>query len=146
GQLSNVAGSTIDIVGSSQIDVAAFTNPGTLMINPGATLYLGNTIANSGTITIAANNGAGASLIVDGNNLKLTGGGTVTLDNVNANLYGVGTAVTLTNVNNTIGGAAGQIGLGLLSIVNGTLGTIQAVGPGTGMVLNTGSGTLTNSG
>src|SRR5205814_3186237 len=72
-------------------------------------------------------------------------GGTVTLDNVNANLYGVGTAVTLTNVNNTIGGAAGQIGLGLLSIVNGTLGTIQAVGPGTGMVLDRESARLNSS-
>jgi hypothetical protein len=107
-----------------------------------STTYIQGTIVNNGTLALAsAGNNTQLRLA---NDTTLTGGGTVILNNSNAYLLGFN--VALTNVDNTIQGA-GQIGAGgVLTLVNGSLGTINANGVGGNLNIGAGGGSFLNNG
>ena len=100
--------------------------------------------SNGGTFAL---NGSyyGDNLIIGASKVTLTGGGVVVLSDFSGNrIYGATATDTLNNVNNTIKGA-GQLGLGTLTLINGSAGIIDATG-GNALVLNTGSVQTANSG
>jgi len=123
-------------------------SPGSTYTNPtNNTTELLGTLNNEGTLQV--NGGGGPNGILDiGDNVTLTGGGTVNL----AEGSGGGSpyirqtvgGLTLTNVNNTIEGA-GIIGNDGLTLVNDTGGTLLANVSGQTLFLN-GGGAVTNNG
>jgi autotransporter passenger strand-loop-strand repeat protein len=111
-------------------------------VNDGTTLTLAGVIANSGTISVSADNSQ-TSLKISGA-VTLSGGGKVTLsDNSNNAIVANGSPATLTNVNNTIAGA-GTIGDANLTLVN--RGVIDGDASDNRLSLNTGANAIVNSG
>ncbi len=140
GVLGTASGTTITLDGSTH---GALNNAGTYTAaNNSATILVG-TINNAGAIQVAASGNITELQITGGQNVILTGAGTVTLSTT-----GNGTAIvnqtsggsTLTNVNNLIQGQ-GQIGNNGLALINQAGGTINAnvAGP---LILN--SSAITN--
>jgi len=119
-------------------------------IPPGGSLtFYGTSISNSGLITLTDGAGGYASLYVAaGQNVTLTGGGTVVMNDVThvAGAYiAGGSNSTLTNANNTIEGS-GQIGqAGGSILVNQSAGVINANQSGYGLAVNPPGG-ATNQG
>jgi hypothetical protein len=108
-------------------------------------LSLADTFTNNGTVFLDSTN-SDTQLDMGGTApVTLTGGGVVQLsDNGGNSIDGIGAAVTLINVNNTIRGA-GQIGAsGGLTLVNQASGTIDATGTANALVLY--SDTIANAG
>ena len=118
------------------------SNTGSMVISDGALLPLSGIVNNSGTIALnSAGNGTELELIQHG--LTLQGGGALTLSDSGANaIFGTGTDVLFTNVDNTISGA-GQFGEGQMMLVNE--GTIIAAGI-TALEIDTGANAVVNSG
>jgi hypothetical protein len=106
----------------------------------------GTSIVNAGSIVIDDTNGD--AWLAVGQNVALTGGGTVTLNDTTgsaAALIRGGGAATLTNVNNTIQGS-GQLGFGNgLVLVNQASGVVNANQSGRVLYINAYSG-VTNQG
>jgi hypothetical protein len=147
-------GETITLTGISAQSLSAqnFTfgeepvtnNVGDITVSDAATLPLGGTINNSGTITLNSA-GNGTELEMLGPRVTLTGGGRLTMSDSNGNIVsGTNAAVTLDNVDNTISGA-GQLGNGQLTLINEAAGVIAAVGNNP-LTLNSGSNAIVNSG
>ena len=115
--------------GGTFADSGSLINSGTINILAGGTLALdARIVSNNGTINLqGADGGAGATLLLDPDG----GAGRALrwrqdrLSSSGNNFFGVGTTVTLTNIDNTIAGA-GSIGDGNapLILING--GTINA--------------------
>lgn len=86
----------------------------------------GTNIDNSGMIVLTGSGGGYASLsIAAGQNVTLTGGGTVMMNDVEHNagaFIAGGASSTLTNVNNTIGGSGQIRQAGGLILVNQSAG------------------------
>ena len=122
-------------------------NSGIMTVSDGATLPLGGTVDNTGTITLNST-GDATELQIIGDGVTLTGGGHVALSNSAENMIvGTNPGATFTNVDNTISGA-GQIGAGdgNLTLVNEAHGTIDANVAGGVLTLDTGSNIITNFG
>jgi ELWxxDGT repeat protein len=116
---------------------------GTIVVADGATLQLGRTVKNAGTIGL--NSTGDATILMIAGTVALQGSGAVTLsDNADNTIQSNGSPATLTNVGNTISGA-GQIGLGdrNLTLVNNK--TIDATGTNNALVIDTGNA-VSNSG
>ena len=119
-----------------------WSNAGTMTIDDGALLPLSGTITNSGTIALNSM-GTETDLELIQHGLTLEGHGQVVLSDNSANvIYGSGSDVVLTNVDNTISGA-GQLGAGQMALVNE--GTIVATGSNA-LDIDTGANVITNSG
>src|SRR5205823_3318431 len=117
-------------------------NVGAMIIGDGAMLPIGGIIKNTGTIALnSAASPTTLELIQHG--VTLEGGGQVLLSDSSSNFISSATSgVTLTNVDNTIGGA-GQIGDWQMTLVNS--GTIIATGTHA-LLIDTGANVVTNSG
>jgi hypothetical protein len=124
----------------------AVTIDGYVQVDAGAALALDGTIDNEGTINLASDSGPSSYLVIQ-TDVTLQGGGQVTLTDGGENaIVTNGSAVTLTNVNNTISGA-GTIGdRQYLTLVNEHEGTIDANISGATLTINTGDNQITNSG
>ena len=108
-------------------------NSGAITVKDNSSLEIGGTFKNVGAIGLAST-GDATELIVDGN-VSLKGGGRVGLGAAGASaIVSNGSAAILTNVNNTIIGS-GSVGDENLTIVNQSLGVIQA-NTGQRMTLN----------
>jgi hypothetical protein len=119
-------------------------NTGTMTISDGATLPLGGTVDNTGTILLASAGNQSELQIAGG--VTLEGGGHVLLSGDDAIIVGTAASDTLTNVDNTVDGT-GQIGAGdgLLTVFNAAHGVIDADISGAVMALDTGN-TIVNDG
>lgn len=166
GTLHAATGSRVDLA-SSTITGGALTTAGTGVIrtvsggstlsgaltiasgaqltienNTSLTLLASGTYANSGTVSFASA-GNLTDLIATGGDVTISGGGTLALgNNTNNRIYGAGGADRLVNAGGTIRGS-GQIGVGLLGLVNqGTIKADQAapltLDPSAAGVTNTG--------
>jgi hypothetical protein len=126
----------------------AVNNQGTFSVPGGHSTTLTGTINNTGTMVVDDSAGVAALSVAAGQNVMLTGGGTVTLTdttNTAAALIVGGTGSILTNVNNTIQGS-GQIGqVGGLMLVNQKAGVVNANQVGHGLLINAPAG-VTNQG
>lgn len=116
-------------------------NVGAIAVFSGATFRLGGSLDNDGFLALGGDGSVGhvASLIIGGA-VSLDGGGQVTCGDGFVRIYGIPGA-TLTNVNNKMD-AAGYLGMGQLTLINQTHGTIT----GSGLVIDTGSNTIMNAG
>ena len=137
---------------ASVVTVDSSFNVGTLTIDSGDTLIIGNNtslvvagnISNAGHIQIAA--AANNTFLTISGAVSLSGGGTLTL----ATSAGGGAFINesangtvLTNIDNTIFGT-GQIGNNGLAFVNQAAGIVNANVPGAALLLNPAS--ITNAG
>src|SRR5271167_4431146 len=172
GTITANAGSTVQLVGNTDIVGGTLTNNGSFFGTPdgnsaildgstaagaitingtytnglGSSTYILGTINNNNNFQLNAGGGSNSVLIIDSLNVTLQGGGTVTMSNSG----GGGSAIidqaagglTLTNVNNTIQGA-GTIGFNGLTVVNEA--TINANVSGQTLFLESISGGLTNT-
>ena len=142
GVLNTASGGLIQASGSPTLN--GVTNSGTYQVpNNQETIFQG-TVTNNGNIQVnsAGNN---TKLSVSGA-VSLTGGGTVTLSDNNANyIYNPGGG-SLTNVNNTISGS-GNIGNGSMAFTNQAGGVVNANSPtGHLLTIQTGPEVVTNLG
>jgi hypothetical protein len=142
GTLNTTGGGLLQTVGTSTLNGVTISSGSTYTTANGATTELKTSLVNDGTFLI---NGSSASSIVNlGSNVKLSGGGTVILEQGSGgNAYLRGSGVTLTNTNDTIEGA-GFIGDNApLTIVNKA--TIDANAKGQDLNINQGNGGVTNT-
>ena len=101
-------------------------NAGLIEVADGATLNVGGTVKNIGTIALDSTGDATTLGIIG--SVSLTGAGDVLLsDNPENLITGSGRRITLTNVDNTISGA-GTIGNAGLALLNQKSGVIDATG------------------
>ena len=140
GTLSSTGGGTFSVDNSSSATLANLTNASPLTVVNNATLTLVGTINNTGSMTFASI-GNFTDLYTNGADVTLTGGGTINLTTA-ARVRGGG---TFTNTNNTIQGDtnASSIGSNDTTIVNNAL--INANNSGLALVLDPGTGGLTNT-
>ena len=146
GGMSNLAGGLIEADGGS----ITFNVPGGLTNAADATIEAldGGILEFTGAATTFDN--AGTVSLDDGTlalefDLTLDGGGKVTLSDDKSNVIdSFDAAETLTNVDNTISGA-GTIGDAHLTLINESLGVIDADGVNA-LILDTGGNTITNAG
>jgi hypothetical protein len=138
GVLGSAASQTVTLDGMAH---GTLTNSGTYTGANNSTTILFGTIANTGTIQVAAT--VNTTVLSISGSVNLTGAGTVTLSSASGGTPVINEAAassTLTNVGNTIQGV-GQIGNNGLAVVN--QGTISANTTGT-LLIN--PVTLTNQG
>ena len=115
-----------------------------LEVTDGASLFLEGAIDNTGVIAVDGT-GDRTSLVADSGDVTLSGGGSVVLGAAGLNIVtGYTSAMTLTNLDNTISGA-GQLGSGTMRLVNGAAGVIDA-NASVGLILDTVGETVTNAG
>jgi len=145
-----ITGGTLTTSGTGQIFVpggylatlSGLTTTGTINVNNNAQLELTGAITNSGTITLQAA-GNTTYLFINGT-VTLNGSGTVNLSSTNNNftnnIYGQGTAPTLTSFN-TIEGA-GNLGSSNMGFTNN--GTLDANVAGLNLAINVDSSGFTN--
>jgi hypothetical protein len=152
GALNNSSTGTIEVSGYNNFLGGTLNNPagGAIQIGTDSALNLKNgTYTNAGSITLNTTDFL-TQLVVDGTNVVLTGGGTVTLGADSDNeIIEAANGDKLTN-NNTISGSGGSntIGNGGLILVNS--GTIDA-NASTSLIINNpagggNGGTVTNTG
>lgn len=126
----------------------AVNNQGTFSVPGGQTTTLIGTINNSGVFLLDDTSGDSALTVEGGQNVMLTGGGTVTMIDTRGGAQAFisgGAGSTLTNVNNTIEGS-GQIGqAGGLILLNQKAGVINANQAGRALYI-TANGGATNQG
>jgi fibronectin-binding autotransporter adhesin len=147
GTLNTSGGGVMESVGgSAKLAGVTVSTGSTYTAALGTTTELDGTITNMGTIQI--NGGSGNNTIVNlGSDVTLRGGGAVTLNVAGGggSTFLRGSGVTLTNSDNTIQGP-GNIGdSGALTIVNDTLGTIDA-NAGGALSIGAAGGPVTNNG
>jgi hypothetical protein len=128
---------------------SAVQNRGRIVVVGGSSLTTEGSIANTGTITVGANDG-GAAFLRIGAGTTLSGGGHVALvKGVNGSaVIGASSTTGLTNVDNTISGD-GSLGAGQLTLINEAHGVINANASGI-LEINTktqaAGGSVTNNG
>jgi VCBS repeat-containing protein len=146
GTLQDAGGAFYTTDSGSVLDSSKSTisDSATIVIATNTLLTLKGALDNTGQIDLNnANDSYVADLVIGAGGVTLSGGGSVVLsDNPNNRIYGNGN--TLTNVDNTLSGA-GQLGVGLLTLVNDAGGTIDANGTHA-LILNTGGNTVVNDG
>jgi hypothetical protein len=147
---TTITGGTLTTSGTGQIfvpggylaNLSGLTTTGTINVNNNAQLELTGAITNSGTITLQAA-GNTTYLFINGA-VTLNGSGIVNLSSTNNNftnnIYGQGTAPTLTSFN-TIEGA-GNIGSSNMGFTNN--GTLDANVAGQNLAINVDSSGFTN--
>jgi len=145
-------GETITIVGVDAASLGAgnflfneepvTSNAGDMTIGDGATLPLGGTVANTGTIALNST-GEETDLVVLSGGVTLQGGGEVSLsDNPGNAIVGSGADTTFANLDNIISGA-GRLGEAAMTLSNA--GVIDATGVNP-LIIDTGSNSIVNSG
>ncbi len=149
GKIQTVSGgATLDGLTIGMIKVV-----GTVTVTDQTTLTLVGIIDNTGTIAVdALSTSADTDLRLNSQTVTLEGGGKVTLSNdANNRIFGNSSSYQLVNVDNTISGA-GQIGVGQITLINQTGGTVNANQKtaltlnGGNIILNTGLLEATNTG
>ena len=144
--LMMVAAATLDVDSSFTVLSGSDTGglAGTIVDENGATLGIGGTIVNSGSIVEDALTSV-TRLVLD-SNVSLQGGGQLQLLGTGTNnyVYGATSTTVLDNVNNTISGT-GNLGDGLLTLTNEAAGVISA-NAATALTLNTGANYIVNDG
>ena len=151
GNRSSASDGVIEIVAVAAAETIldgsahAVTIDGYVQVDAGASLALDGTIDNEGTIDLASACGPSTNLVIQ-TDVTLQGGGQVTLTDCGESAIGTnGSAVTLTNVDNTISGA-GTIGdRTYLTLVNQHDGTVDANICGAALTIDT-SNTVSNAG
>ena len=120
GTLNTLNGGVVRNLAGQVAFLSNLTNAGTLITDNNADTHVSGTITNSGTMAF---NAAGnvTRLFLDADTM-LTGGGTITLAGVNAQITG---GFRLTNVNNLIQGQ-GNLGANSSSFTNQSGGVINA--------------------
>ncbi len=120
-------------------------NSGLIAVQSGATLAVGDSLVNSGAITLAGDDRLIVGSVAD-REVDLSGGGTVSLNGAGARIVGSAQGGALFNLDNTISGVGyvGLRGVDTLEIVNFAGGVIEAAGPGS-LVLQA-SGAMSNAG
>ncbi len=145
GETITIEGVAVASLGAANFvfdDEPTTLNAGSMTIGDGATLPLGGTIDNTGTIALNSI-GDGTELVVLSDGITLQGGGTLALSDNTANaIVGGGVETTLTNRDNTILGA-GRIGDAAMTLNNE--GVIDATGVNP-LVIDTGGNRISNSG
>jgi hypothetical protein len=150
--LSEVIGGTLKTTGTGAIDVqglnvfdgrtSTVNNTGLINILDGANFEALSKLNNTGTITLK---GVSHPAIFASINAVLSGGGALQLSNSRENIIeGATSTESLTNVDNTISGA-GLIGNGQMILTNEKAGVIDGT-LSAGLVIDTGSNTIVNSG
>jgi len=131
---------TLAIGSHTTFDVTNGTGPGAnagaITVANGATIELGGTFLNSGSIALNATT-SNTALQVDGAALTLSGAGTVAMTDNSLNAIATNGAPVLSNAANTISGA-GTIGNGGLTLFNG--GKIIGNGAANELILNLDNG------
>jgi hypothetical protein len=152
GVLKTLTGGVIQTVDRGSLldgTTSSVLNEATVNILNNTSLTIQGAIDDVKADGASINLGSGGNttqLIIGAKNATLSGGGAVTLtDNSNNQIFGAAVGATLTNVDNTISGS-GQLGNGELTLVNQAAGVIQATGPGSALVLNTGAAVVSNIG
>jgi hypothetical protein len=144
------ANATLDV--EAQFTASAGTgtgvNAGTISVDDGGTLTMGEALDNSGLITLGAQQ-TKTKLVIDSAGVSLVGGGMITLAEVSANTAGIYLAkgATLTNLNDTISGA-GSVNVsvnkakGVIDATGGQLALYAEVGVNQGLLESSGSSKL----
>ncbi|HEU0114592.1 MAG TPA: hypothetical protein VFQ80_07945, partial [Thermomicrobiales bacterium] len=144
GAIVTSRGAVLDITAGSftaVLGTGTGVNSGAIVVADNATLVLGGTFRNLGSITL--NGSANPTRLEVDTSLILSGGGKVILSNSLHNaIVTDGSAATLTNVANTISGA-GTIGDANLTLINS--GTIVG-NAGAALTISTGAQRVINSG
>jgi len=139
GALKTIGGTNV-LDGTS----SAVTLTGVLALGDGTALTIQGGIDNGKDLELSST-GDATTLTIGAVGATLSGSGQLSLSNKTENeITGASSAATLTNVANTISGA-GQLGGGALTLVNEAKGVIEGQFT-TGLVIDTGSNTLTNAG
>jgi hypothetical protein len=145
GETITIEGVAVASLGAANFvfnDNPTTRNAASMTIGDGATLPLGGTVDNTGTIALNST-GEGTDLVVLSDGVTLQGSGRVTLSDNTANaIVGSGVGATLTNRDNTISGA-GRIGDASMTFNNE--GVIDATGVNP-LIIDTGSHRISNSG
>ncbi len=162
GNITAGSGSNVILEGSPTISGGSLNGAGVFTSNSGTTL---NALTNASTVVVPNNtqttlqgtitntgaiqeNSVGNNTFVDPTGaVTLTGGGTLTLSDNNANyIQAAAGGSTLTNVNNTISGS-GNIGNGNMGFTNQSAGVVDATSAhGNSLNINSGSIGATNTG
>ena len=146
GLVTTSSGGTVVVTSTATLDGSAhnLTNGGLISVSDGTVLTLLGTIVNQGSVALNAYD-YNTDLVVGSPTVTLTGNGTIALDDNGSNrVYGSVAADVLDNVNNLIEGA-GQLGVGQLTLINGSAGIIDA-NAGAGLTINGGSVAVINAG
>jgi hypothetical protein len=114
----------------------ASENAGAISVAAGATLAVGGIVDNAGKVTVAA----GGTLLVAGSGLITTGSGNLSLAGA---IKGASASATLTN--GSLISGAGQLGDGVMTLVNLSGARIESVGPAM-LTIDTGTAAVTNLG
>jgi hypothetical protein len=116
---------------------------GQIRVSNGSNLILEGIINNNDKLNIFAGSST-TELIIGAAGVSLVGGGSVNLDNsANNRIVGQAAADTLTNFNRITG--AGQLGGGIMTLVNNGIGAIVG-NKTTALVINTGTIAIDNAG
>jgi hypothetical protein len=133
------------IVHAYSVSWSSVTNTNAnVQVGDGNQLFLGGTVNNGGTISLAQGGHGGGVFI--GGTVSLTGAGVISMGGPGQNNNAIvanGAGAVLDNVSNTISGG-GNIGGGSLAIINGAGGVIDANSGA--FPINLGGATLTNAG
>src|SRR5579875_2482366 len=140
---STINGGTLNAINGGTLTSGTATLNGVTIssgttYNVGGQTFLQGTITNNGTITVPNN-----TLTIQGGDVTLTGGGTVTMSS-DAFINQASGGLTLHNVNNTIQGT-GQLGQNGMALDNQAGGIVNANINGGTLFLN-GNGLVTNAG
>jgi hypothetical protein len=141
GRLSSDLGATLRHLGGSTFSDVTLGSGSSLELLNNTVAHFTGTLVNNASLLLASA-GNFTDFLIDGD-VTLDGGGRIALgNNSNNRIYASGTTNLLTNKNNTIEGS-GQIGVGLMGLVNQS--TIRAnqltpliIDPSTAGVVNTG--------
>src|SRR5690606_12331169 len=121
GTLATVCSGVIQVNSGSAATLADITLDGALNSQNNTTTSLGGTIHNLGQISLGST-GNLTDVVTTGEQVTLTGGGTILLGHDNDRIRGAG---TLVNTDNTIRGF-GALGTNAIGIVNQADGLVDA--------------------
>src|SRR5205085_6774145 len=103
-------------------DSGTLVNSGAINVSNNRVLTLGASVVNAGSISLPALSGTMLIAPISGGNVRLAGGGIISLTADSNDAISIASAATLTNINNTIAGAGFISGSG--TFVNS--GTVDA--------------------
>jgi hypothetical protein len=144
GSFDNQADGHVDAQSRLQISVGTFTNEGVMTDEANATLDLGadgatQSLANTGSVIVDA----GADVAISGN-YTLSGNGALAFKGAGAAITSDGSAASFTNASIIDAEYSGRIGDASLTFANA--GTLNAIGSGVTLTLDTGANTVVNTG
>ena len=143
GTLNLISGADLNFTGTEPTTI---DNSGIINSNAASNIQLTRGVTNSGAINVDGGSTSGAEdLVVQTDGATLTGGGTVTLGGTNAGITGTAAGNDLTIGDQTIQGD-GALGRNVIDINNSADGLIDGNVAGETLVIDAGSGGLTNAG